>query len=129
SGGRGQTGADAVAINVAARNAARYRTLGRLGLETSTGGRIRRTSWHGKFMRNLVERSAKLPSMRIPALAVGALAFGALAVGALAIGSLAVGRIIIGKARFREVEIDDLTVRRLRVLDVGSTPRSPNDRS
>jgi hypothetical protein len=43
---------------------------------------------------------------------LGAAALGALALGALAIGVLAIGRLSIGKARFREIEIDNLIVRR-----------------
>ncbi len=31
-------------------------------------------------------------------------------------GALAIGRLAIGKARFRELEIDKLTVRSLRIL-------------
>jgi hypothetical protein len=59
----------------------------------------------------------QLPPVSTPAVAVGALALGALAVGALAIGALAVGRLEIRQARLRKVEIDDLTIRRLRVID------------
>jgi hypothetical protein len=44
-------------------------------------------------------------------------AVSALAVGALAIGALAVGRLQIRKARLGKVEIDDLTVRRFRVVE------------
>ena len=58
-------------------------------------------------------------AIAIPALAAGALAIGALAIGALAIGSLAIGRFAIGKGRIKSLEIDDLTVRRLRVLENG----------
>ena len=48
-------------------------------------------------------------------------AFGAVAVGALAIGRLAVGRLAIKRAHFRSLEVDELTVRKLRVIerDVG----------
>ena len=52
-----------------------------------------------------------------PAIAAGALAIGALAIGALAIGSLVIGRLAVGRLRLKHVVIDDLTVRRLRVLD------------
>lgn len=45
--------------------------------------------------------------------AVGALAAGALAVGAYAVGALAIGRLAVGKARIRNLEIDELTVRRI----------------
>jgi hypothetical protein len=51
------------------------------------------------------------------ALALGAAAFGAVAIGALAIGRLAVGRSVIKKVRFGTLEIDELTVRKLRVLE------------
>jgi hypothetical protein len=53
----------------------------------------------------------------IVVLAVGAVAFGALAVGALAIGRLAVGRLVIRKARFKVLEVDELTVRRLQIVE------------
>ena len=53
----------------------------------------------------------------LPAIAVGALALGALAIGALAIGTLVIGRMAVGRLRLKHVVIDDLTVRRLRVLD------------
>ena len=36
---------------------------------------------------------------------------------ALAIGRLAVGRLVIKKARFSALEVDELTVRRLRVVE------------
>src|SRR5262245_40285353 len=56
------------------------------------------------------------------AFAAGAAAFGAVAIGALAIGRMAVGRMAIGrmairKARFGSLEVDELTVRRLRVIE------------
>jgi hypothetical protein len=44
--------------------------------------------------------------------AVLALAVGALAIGALAIGTLAVGRITAGRVRLKDVEIDNLVIRR-----------------
>jgi hypothetical protein len=46
-----------------------------------------------------------------------ALALGAASLGALAIGAVAIGRLAIGKARLRELEIDELTIRRLHVLE------------
>ncbi|MGB6537867.1 MAG: hypothetical protein WBF58_18100 [Xanthobacteraceae bacterium] len=51
------------------------------------------------------------------ALALGAAAIGALAIGALAIGRLAVGRLAIKKAHFAALQIDDLTVRRLHIVE------------
>jgi hypothetical protein len=50
---------------------------------------------------------------------VGALAMGALALGALAIGALAIGRLSVRHARFGKLVVDDLTVRRFRVLERG----------
>ena len=44
-------------------------------------------------------------------------------IGALAIGRLAVGRLTIRKARFGALEVDELTVRKLRVVE-NEGPRS-----
>ena len=49
--------------------------------------------------------------------ALGSVALGALALGALALGAVAIGRLSVGRARIRRLEIDDLVVRRLRVLE------------
>ena len=51
------------------------------------------------------------------ALALGAAAFGAVAIGALAIGRLVVGRLVIKKARFGALEVDELTVRKMRIVE------------
>ena len=51
------------------------------------------------------------------ALALGAGALGALAIGALAIGRLAVGHLVIRKANFAALQVDELTVRRLRIAE------------
>jgi len=51
------------------------------------------------------------------ALLLGAAAIGAMALGALAIGALAIGRLTVGRARIRDLEIDRLTVRSLKVLE------------
>lgn len=64
----------------------------------------------------------ELPPAAAPSLAIGAFALGALAIGALAIGALAIGRLRILRAdadrlHLGAVEIDDLTVRRLRVIE------------
>jgi hypothetical protein len=48
---------------------------------------------------------------------IGALALGAMALGAVAIGVLAIGRLNVRHARFGRVVIDDLVVKRLRVLE------------
>lgn len=53
----------------------------------------------------------------LTAAALAATALGAMAIGALAIGALAIGRLAVGSARFRRLEIDDLVVRRLRILE------------
>jgi hypothetical protein len=66
----------------------------------------------------------RLPPLRLPALAIGALACGALAIGAVAIARLAVGQLAVKRARFRSVEIDDLTVRRLRVIEEAGEERA-----
>lgn len=49
--------------------------------------------------------------------AIGTLAVGAIAIGALAIGALAIGYLTIGRARVRRLEIDELVVRKLRIID------------
>jgi hypothetical protein len=53
----------------------------------------------------------------VGAQAIGTLVIGAIAIGALAIGALAIGRLVIGQTRIRRVEIDDLVVRRLRIIE------------
>jgi hypothetical protein len=65
----------------------------------------------------------KLPAAHVGALAIGAAALGAFAIGAMAIGRLAIGGLAVRKAKFGAVEIDDLTVRRLHVLE--SAPGMP----
>jgi hypothetical protein len=67
-----------------------------------------------------------LPPVSVPAIASGALALGALAVGALAIGALAIGRLEIRQARLRKVEIDELTVRRFRVVETPEPGHEPD---
>jgi hypothetical protein len=62
-------------------------------------------------------RRATVPATRLVAPALGAAALGALAIGAVAIGTMAINGLVVRRARFRSVEIDDLTVRRLRVLE------------
>lgn len=66
--------------------------------------------------RDIARRNAR-PARSLLALAVGAVAAGALAVGAVAIGQMVIGRLAIGKARFKSLEIDELTVRKLRVIE------------
>src|SRR5215510_10138203 len=67
--------------------------------------------------RDIVRRAEAIPATSMIALAIGAAAFGAVAVGALAIGRLALGRVTVKKARFQTLEVDELTVRKLRVLE------------
>jgi hypothetical protein len=73
-------------------------------------------------MRDIDRLRGRRPALTIPAIVVGALAFGAIAIGALAIARLAISQLAVKKARFRSVEIDDLTVRRLRVIEDGRDP-------
>jgi hypothetical protein len=67
--------------------------------------------------REVIGRAKAIPAGRLLALALGAAALGAVAIGALAIGRLAVGRLAIKKARFGAIEVDELTVRKLRVVE------------
>jgi hypothetical protein len=75
--------------------------------------------------RPLVEPTSGMTAARVAArraavgaLALGAMAVGAVAIGALAIGALRIGRLGVRRAHLGKVEIDDLVVRRLRVLDL-----------
>jgi hypothetical protein len=58
-----------------------------------------------------------LGARSVSAASVGALATAALAFGVLAIGALAIGRLAVGRARFKDLEIDRLTVRKLKILE------------
>jgi hypothetical protein len=67
-------------------------------------------------------RHLELPPVGVPSVAIGALALGALAVGALAIGALAIGRLRVLRAdadtvHLGKLESDDLTLKRLRVIE------------
>lgn len=75
---------------------------------------------HDKFKN---PRQFRIGSAAVGANALGALAVGAFAIGALAIGRLVVGLMAIGKAKFKSVEIDELTVRRLQVLELTVTDK------
>ena len=70
--------------------------------------------------REIIRRAEAVPATSMLALAIGA-AFGAVAVGALAIGRLALGRVTVKKARLQTLEVDELTVRKLRVLEYDGT--------
>jgi hypothetical protein len=65
----------------------------------------------------VIRQSTAVPATSLLALALGAAAFGALAIGALAVGRVAVGRLVIKKARFGALHVDELTVRKLRVVE------------
>jgi hypothetical protein len=67
--------------------------------------------------REAIRQSRAIPPPSLLGLALGAAALGAVAIGALAIGRLAVGRLVIKKARFGALEVDELTVRSLRVAE------------
>jgi hypothetical protein len=78
-------------------------------------------------MKDIDRPSGRLPAAAIPAVSIGVLACGALAFGAIAIGALAVARLAVRdlavkRARFHSVEIDELTVRRLRVIEDAPQP-------
>jgi hypothetical protein len=69
------------------------------------------------MVRDVAARSKANPGTGLLALALGAAAVGAVAIGAVAIGRLAVGGLVIKKARFGALEVDELTVRKLRVVE------------
>ena len=66
-------------------------------------------------------------ALAVSSFAIVALAIGALAIGALAIGRLSVRRATAQKVHLGEVEIDDLIVRRLRVMATTSSRNDPSD--
>jgi hypothetical protein len=74
--------------------------------------------------RDIVRRAEAIPATSMIALAIGAAAFGAIAIGALAIGRLALGRVTVKKARFQALEVDELTVGKLRVREQEGPPRA-----
>ena len=69
------------------------------------------------MVREVTRQSKAVLAGSLLALALGAAAFGAVAIGALAIGRLVVGRLVIKKARFGALEVDELTVRKMRVVE------------
>ena len=73
--------------------------------------------------RDVTRRAQAAPLVSMVAVALGAAALGAVAIGALAIGRLAVARTTIKKAHFGTLEVDELTVRRLRVLEYDDPSR------
>jgi hypothetical protein len=69
------------------------------------------------MVREVTRQSKAVPVGSLLALALGAAAFGAVVIGALAIGRLVVGRLVIKKARFGALEVDELTVRKMRIVE------------
>jgi hypothetical protein len=69
-----------------------------------------------KELRSL--RSLGLPRMALIATAIGTVAVGAFAIGALAIRRLAIRRLVVDGAKFKSLEIQDLTVTRLHAAEV-----------
>ena len=67
-------------------------------------------------------RPHAVPALAIGAQALGALALGTVALGAIAVAALAISRLAIGKARVRHLHIDELVVRRVRVVEQLSLP-------
>jgi len=94
--------------------------LGALALSAATRPArrdVKSRGFHHGAMASPDLEPVVLPPVSAPAVASGALALGALAVGALAMGALAIGRLEIRQTRLRKVEIDDLIVRKLRILE------------
>jgi hypothetical protein len=75
-------------------------------------------------MKAPVSMADRRHASALPAAAVAALALGAVAIGFYAIGRLAIGQLVIGRARFRRVEIDDLTVGRLHIRSAAGRRKS-----
>src|SRR5262249_22243445 len=102
-------------------SAARRRRLPRKCRDPARGaGSARKSRWPRP--RDIVRRAEAVPATSMIALAIGAAAFGAVAVGALAIGRLALGRVTVKKARFQALEVDELTVGKLRVREYDEPP-------
>jgi hypothetical protein len=75
------------------------------------------TEIRSQMARLVTGQSKVISTASLLALALGAVAFGAAAIGVLAIGRLVVGRVVIKKASFGALEVDELTVRKLRVVE------------
>ena len=67
-------------------------------------------------------RPRQVPALAIGAQALGAFAIGTVALGAIAVSALAIARLAVGKARIRHLHIDELVVRRVRVVEQLSLP-------
>jgi hypothetical protein len=89
------------------------------------GGKLSNASYQqdgGRPVEMLMTRPVTVQSRAAPianllAVALGAAAVGAIAIGAVAISRLAIDRAVIKRARFGKLEVDELTVRRLRVVE------------
>jgi len=82
---------------------------------------------NGRLTRRLSQEASSVRSGEVEPTggalqALGALALGAAAIGALAIGALAIGRLAVGRAQIRHLEIDELVVRRLRIIEALEAP-------
>jgi hypothetical protein len=73
----------------------------------------------GRNHRNqgAVEKSRTIGRVALCAAAIGAIATGAFAVGALAIGAVAIGRLVLGCGHIKHLEIDELTVGKLKIRE------------
>ena len=89
--------------------------LGALALSAAT--RPARRDVKSRGFHHGAMASPDLEPVVLPPVSAPAVASGALALGALAVGALAIGRLEIRQARLRKVEIDDLIVRKLRILE------------
>jgi hypothetical protein len=67
--------------------------------------------------RTVTVESRPAPIASALAFALGAAACGAIAIGALAVGRVAIDRVAIKRARFGKLEVDELTVRKLHVVE------------
>ncbi len=73
--------------------------------------------WYPPRHRGPAGMPEAIGARSVGAASVGAIAMGVLAFGAMAIGALAIGRLAVGRAHFKDLEIDRLTVRSLKILE------------
>jgi len=69
------------------------------------------------MIRRRRSESLGLRGAAIIAVAIGAVAVGAFAIGAMAIGRLVIGRLVVGNAKFKSIDVEDLTVTKLRLRE------------
>ena len=77
------------------------------------------------MLRNRATPASATGAHAIGTTALGTAAIGAVAVGALALGALSIGRLFIGRARIRHRVIDELGVRRIRIVEEPDSPMAP----